>query len=103
MCQLIDGVANSDVSDLNERIKQYIDPALQYACVSWHTHLIGVDMAPAHVPAITPTLHKFLETKFLSWLEVLSVIGAARNAVEALQAALGWLEVCKDSMLTSYL
>jgi len=99
MCQLPDAVANSDVSDLKERIKKYIDPALQYACVSWHTHLIGVDMPPVHVPAITLALHQFLETKFLFWLEVLSVFGAVRNGVEAFQATLGWLEVCQVSML----
>jgi len=99
MCQLPDAVVNSDVSDLKEKIQKNIHPALQYACGSWHTHLIGVDMAPDHVPTITLALGEFLKTKFLFWLEVLSVLGAARNAVEALQVALGWLEVCKVSML----
>ena len=94
MCGLPDGVANSDVSDLKDRTEQYIDPALRYACMSWHMHLVNVDTTPAHVPAITPTLHQFLETKFLFWLEALSVLGAARNAVEALQATTDWLEVC---------
>jgi hypothetical protein len=41
MCNLPDAVANSDVSDLKERSEEYIDPALRYACVSWHMHLIG--------------------------------------------------------------
>ena len=96
MCKLPDGVANSDVSDLKERAEEFIDPALQYACVSWHTHLVGLvdaNIIPAHVPTITPAIHRFLETKFLFWLEVLSILGAARNAVEALQVAADWLEV----------
>ena len=94
MCKLPDAVANSDVGDLKERSEKYIDPALRYACMSWHVHLIGAHVIPAHTPAITPTLHQFLGEKFLFWLEVLSVIGAARNAVDALQAVVGQLEVC---------
>ena len=97
MCKLPDGVANSDVSDLKERTEKYINPALRYACVSWHTHLaelVDANTIPARVPTTTPTLKKFLETKFLFWLEVLSVLGAARNAVDALQATTDWLEVC---------
>jgi len=102
MCKLPDGVANSDVSDLKERIEKYIDPFLRYACMSWHVHLVDVHMTPAHAPTIAPTLHRLLETKFLFWLEVLSVLGAARNAVEALQVAADWLEVCRVSTLMSH-
>ena len=94
MCQLPDAVANSDVSDLKERVKRYIDPALQYACVSWHTHLIAVDMTLAHAPTITLALHQLLEAKFLFWLEVLSVLSAVKNAVDALQTTVDLLEVC---------
>jgi hypothetical protein len=93
MCNLPDAVANLDVSDLKERCEK-IDPALRYACVSWHIHLVGAHATPAHTPVIVPTLHQFLEKKFLFWLEVLSVLSATRNAVDALQAAMGWLEVC---------
>ena len=99
MCGLPDAVANSDVGDLKERTEKYIDPALKYACMSWHTHLVDADTMPAHAPTIVPTLHQFLEKKFLFWLEVLSVLGAVRNAVEALQIAMNWLEVCQVSVL----
>jgi hypothetical protein len=94
MCNLPDGIANSDVSDLKERSEEYIDPALRYACMSWHIHLIDAHMALAQAPTIIPTLHQFLEKKFLFWLEVLSVTSATRNAVDALQATVDWLEVC---------
>ena len=99
MCKLPDAVANSDVSDLKERSEKYIDPALRYACTSWHIHLINANAIPARAPAITPTLRRFLGTKFLFWLEVLSVLGAVRNAVEALQVAVDWLRVCLISTL----
>jgi len=91
MCKLPDGVINSEVGDLKERTKQYIHRALGYACVSWYKHL--VDTTPAHRLEITPALHRFLEGKFIFWLEVLSVLGAAREAVNALEAAVRWLDV----------
>ena len=91
MCKLQDGVINSEVNDLSERAEQYIHQALQYACRSWYKHL--VDTTPAHTLKITPVLHRFLEEKFLFWLEALSVLGAAREAVKALEAAAKWLDV----------
>ena len=92
MCNLPDAVSNSDIGDLGERTKKYLDPALQYACKSWHKHLISEEMANA--PKVTSALHHFLEKKFLFWLEVLSVLGAVREAVDALQVAAKCLEVC---------
>ena len=97
MCKLPEGAANSDINDLEERIERYIDPTLQYACRSWHTHLVGRHTTSVNTLGITSALHRFLETKFLFWLEVLSVLGAVRNAVEGLQATTEWLEVCWGS------
>ena len=99
MCKLPDAVVNSDVSNLKERTEKYINPALRYACMSWHVHLVGADTTPVHAPAIAPILHQLLEKKFLFWLEVLSVLDAVRNAVEALQVTVDWLEVCQVSAL----
>ncbi|KAF9643731.1 hypothetical protein BDM02DRAFT_3191288 [Thelephora ganbajun] len=82
MCNLPDGVANREIKDLHERTKRCLNPALQYACKSWHKHLI--DKHTIRTPVITSALHRFLEKKFLFWLEVLSVLGAAREAVDAL-------------------
>ena len=91
MCGLQDNVANSEVDGLHERTKKYLNPALQYACKSWHKHLI--DEHTIQRPAITSTLHWFLEKKFLFWLEVLSVLGAAKEAIDALGVAAKWLVV----------
>jgi hypothetical protein len=93
MCRLPDGVANSDVPDLKERVEEFINPALQYACRSWHTHLVEGPAILLAAPQITSTLHRFLERQLLLWLEVLSVLGAVKNAVNALQAAVGLLKV----------
>jgi len=97
ICKLPDGVMNSEVDDLKERTKQYIHRALEYTCRSWHKHL--VDTTPAHRLDITSALHRFLEGKYLFWLEVLSILGAAREAVNALEAAARWLDVRRVSSL----
>ena len=88
MCKLPDGVTNSEVDDLKERARQYIDEGLEYACRSWHKHIIG------NIPRRTQEiLHQFLTEKYLFWLEVVSVLGASRNAVDALEATAKWLDV----------
>ncbi|KAF9646543.1 hypothetical protein BDM02DRAFT_3002181 [Thelephora ganbajun] len=40
MCKLPDAVTNSEVPDLRDRAERYINSALQYACKSWHKHLV---------------------------------------------------------------
>jgi len=96
MCKLPDTVANPEVNDLNERTKQYLNITLQYACKSWYKHLI--DGQTIHRSTIISALHCFLEKKFLFWLEVLSVLGAAREAIDALGVAAKWLEVSQISI-----
>ena len=92
MCELPDGVTNAEVEDLKERTQQHIDKALEYACRSWHKHLDPT--ISTQKPEITRVLHRFLERKFLFWLEALSILGAAREAVDALEATEKWLDVC---------
>jgi len=97
MCKLLDGAANSEVADLRDRIEKYIDHSLRYACESWHKHLVDLRTVPYHASRITSTLHRFLEEKLLFWLEVLSVLGTLRDAVDALQVAAKRLEVRRAS------
>ena len=97
MCHLPDGVANSDASDLWGQVERHIHPALRYACKSWHTHLVDRRTKSVDTSGTAPAVHRFLESKFLCWLEVLSVLGAVGNAVDALQAVADWLEVSQDS------
>ena len=93
ICKLPDGITTSEVSDLEERIEQHVDQGLRYACKSWHKHLVGT--IPVH---IIPILDHFLEKNFLFWLEVLSVLGAAREAVDALGVAAKLLDVRRVSL-----
>ena len=96
MCELPDTVKNSEVGDLDKKIER-LDLALRYACKSWHRHL--VDENVARTPAVTSALRPFLEKKLLFWLEVLSVLGAVREAIDALEVAARWLEVRRVSTL----
>jgi len=93
ICGLPDGVTNSEMNDLEERAERYIDPALRYACESWYKHLVRE--CTARTPEITSALCRFLEDKFLFWLEVLSVLGDVKGATHALEVTKKWLrEVC---------
>ena len=83
---------NSEVENLRGKINDVVSKALCYACRSWYKHLTEVR---ENFSEITPTLRSFLQKQFLSWLEVLSVSGAVRDAVVALEKLIPWLqEVC---------
>ena len=98
MCSIPDYTLNSEVEDLLKRVNESgIRGAMEYACRSWHKHLIATEHQTAD---IVSALHHFLEQKFLFWLEVLSVLGAVGDAALALNAAIKWLnEVRLDQQL----
>ena len=83
---------NLQVTDLQARIDNQVSITLQYACRSWHNHLpeTGGDLI-----SVTSHLRIFLETKFLAWLEVLSVLGDVGGGATALKGLMTWLrKVC---------
>ena len=83
---------NSEIKDLESKINNHISVAIRYACQSWYNHLTEVK---GDIAVIVPVLQNFLNVGFLAWLEVLSVIGAARDAVIGLEKLTLWLrEVC---------
>jgi hypothetical protein len=92
LLSLPDYALNSEVEDLQARIDGHISVGLQYACQHWHSHLAETE---GDVTNVISSLHVFLEEKFLAWLEVVSVLGATRGAVIALEKLMSWLqEVC---------
>ena len=95
LCSIPNYAMNSDVDDLPERIERSgIHGALEYASRSWYKHLIG---ATDWTTDVVYALQCFLKEKFIYWLEVLSVVGAAGEAAHALTTAVRWLsEVCPD-------
>ena len=86
---LPDYTLNSEVEDLPGRVKDNICPALEYACKSWYNHLNGIRVDTSDVLHV---LQCFLKKKFLPWLEVVSVLGAPRVAIIALENLILWLQ-----------
>ena len=80
---------NLEVEDLQTRVESHISVALKYACKSWHNHLTEVS---GDVTTIVSALRTFLQERFLAWLEVLSVTGATRDAVIALEKLMPWIQ-----------
>ena len=87
-CSIPDYALNSEVQGLSEKVKDRIREPLRYACRSWYKHLV---LADNQTQAVASALRQFLEEKFLFWLEALSVLGAAGDAVRALDTATKWL------------
>jgi hypothetical protein len=85
-------LANSEVPDLESRVARYIGPALSYTCIHWSDHIqhVGFDHD------IFKKLRLLFETKFLFWLEVLSIKNRVGVASRALSCLSIWLqrEVC---------
>ena len=89
MCSIPDYTLNSEVEDLLKNVEEAgIHGALEYACRSWYKHLVTTDHRTADVIS---ALHNFLEEKFTFWLEVLSILGALGDAVQALIVTREWL------------
>ena len=92
LLSLPDYALNSEVKDLQTKINDRVSVALAYACRSWHNH---ITRAVGDVSGIISGLRVFLKEKFLAWLEVVSVLGAARGAVSTLERLMSWIEqVC---------
>jgi NACHT domain len=86
-------LSNSEVLDLDDRVEQKIPDALQYSCMHWSDHLC-CDVDPIS-QEITTLLDNFLpESQLLYWLEVMSLMGKAWEAILALHLMRGCDKVC---------
>jgi NACHT domain len=90
--------ANCDVPDLESRITKHVPPALPYACVFWDDHLEHI----AFEHDLFIKLRSLLETKFLFWLEVLSIKSSLGLASPALSSLMTWLWSDQRKVGTSY-
>ena len=82
-------VANADVDDLEQRVKDGIPESLQYSCLYWATHL-----TTANRKAVSQHLLDFLwSLTALYWFEALSLIGGLRKGLSALQDVMNLYEV----------
>ena len=80
-------LANKDVGDLETRISKHLPPALSYAGRFWDDHMEHLDFETD----LFEKLQTFFETKFLFWLEALSLLSDVRLASPALSSLSIWL------------
>ncbi|QPC63178.1 hypothetical protein HYE67_005409 [Fusarium culmorum] len=77
-----------DSSELEERMPSQ----LQYACMHWAYHYIVGDPKSND----NNQVHDFLTTHLLHWMEVLSLLGRAKECLNSLRSLARWLEVRLD-------
>ncbi|KAG8718386.1 hypothetical protein FRC09_012736 [Ceratobasidium sp. 395] len=71
---------NSQVSNLDSRVRDAIHPHLSYGCMYWSSHV-----ADAQIDALNGCLRRFLfQTPLLYWIEVLSLLGKLGTALSSL-------------------
>jgi hypothetical protein len=75
-------ILNSEVEDLQTRIRMHVPPHLQYACRHWAWHLSN-----CMVSDILSPLKEFCSQYLLYWVEVCSLLGELRSALVTLAAA----------------
>ncbi|KIO19917.1 hypothetical protein M407DRAFT_221873, partial [Tulasnella calospora MUT 4182] len=98
ICNLPDiSMANSEIKD---SIDDHISKGLRYCCRFWSTHLTaGITWSETAATTTSLILTKFRvvsEDKLLSWLEVMSLIGAMTEAGSAAKQVYQWLLVSTE-------
>ncbi|KAF7979693.1 hypothetical protein HWV62_41709 [Athelia sp. TMB] len=83
MCNLESSHIPNANTDLSKRIKTAIPPSLSYPCRFWGHHLRHVLSGEL---SVLPLIVQFFESKFLHWLEVLSLLGEVQVASQILLA-----------------
>ncbi|KAJ7613251.1 hypothetical protein DFH06DRAFT_1015013, partial [Mycena polygramma] len=79
-------LANMDMPDIQLRLATHISDHLRYSCQYWADHLTNTALNSDRAKEA----EKFLTTKFLFWIEVLSLLGMVRNSLTALSKCIAW-------------
>ena len=81
---------NTEVADLDERVKKNIPPPLHYACQFWAAHLQDVEFDAG----LANLVGQFITgEQVLFWLEALGVSKLIREAYGVLICAESWFQV----------
>ncbi|KAG9028581.1 hypothetical protein FRB95_006301 [Tulasnella sp. JGI-2019a] len=90
MCDLDDpSLLNSEVEDLEQRVKTMISPGLWYACTKMAVH---TSQTPADSEEVHCLVVKFTHTSLMYWLEVLSLMGRVPEAIGMALLIESWLK-----------
>lgn len=93
---------NSNIPDLDDRLRKLVPDDLQYACQYWIAHLakacVVLDAKEQH-PDLLRELSSFCLHKTSIWLEITSLLGALQYTLGGFHDLRKGLEVCKHLML----
>src|SRR6266481_8878462 len=85
---------NSEVADLDARVKSAISVDLRYSCVHWPSHAGDASREEQACKWISDLLKCFFSGAWpLYWLEALSLLGAVRSAISGLLLMVKWFDV----------
>ena len=87
-----DIVLNSEIPNLESRLRECVPPALLYACQHWGDHLSQSANDTDLHKELVEELSKFASTKLLYWVEVLSLEGRFPLCISNLVAVIPWCE-----------
>jgi len=91
ICQLPSSyLRNSEISDLDERVKESISPELSYCCRFWGHHL---RKAPFNSNLADAIRAFFNHERLLFWFEALSLLKAMRTATPSVLSVIQWVPV----------
>ncbi|KAJ6560688.1 hypothetical protein B0H10DRAFT_1966889 [Mycena sp. CBHHK59/15] len=77
-----------------------LSDAFTYASVSWVYHVCLVTGA-AEIPELVSRIDTFLSKHFLHWIEVLSILGQSRNAIDWIKQMQGWYSLYNNQTAIS--
>jgi hypothetical protein len=80
---------NRNIENLDTKIQQFIPAHLSYESNFWADHLENL----AFNEAFSSEIKDFMNSRFLYWLEVLSLTGSVRVAVASLEKMVTWMQV----------
>ena len=83
---------NSEVLDLDDRIKICIPAELAYSCQFWTDH---VRQAPFNSALAAEVRGFFNNEKFLFWFEVLSLLKLVNTCASSMSSLIQWAMVCR--------
>ncbi|QRW22601.1 peptidase C14 [Rhizoctonia solani] len=77
---------DTEVEDLDERVRRAISPGLAYACQHWSTHLYRGE----HREALVDRVRTFFFYNLLLWMEVVNLLKKIRHGTGIIQQAEKW-------------
>jgi len=87
---------NSQISDLDARVKKYIPSEMAYSCRFWTNHVRRVPFESILAVEVRAFFNNEI---FLFWLEVLSLLKLVNTCAGSLSSLIQWAMVCRMTFI----